>query len=308
MLDYKTSIAYLDGKFIDFKDANLSIASSPILYGLTIYTVMSANWNKEKKQLYIFRLKDHYQRLVNSAKIMDLHSFAENSSYAQFEELITSLLKRNNVKQDVFVRVSVFVDELIAGTKIHGLKNSLSAFVYPSANLYSASGIHCCISSWQRTPDNSQPSRAKVNGSYVNSSLMKNEALLNGYDEAIALDQHGHVTEGTVANLFLVRDGTLLTPDNSTDILEGITRNSIIQLAKDLNIPVTLRPIDRSELYIADEVFMCGSSARITPVLSIDRRPIGSQKSGVLTQKLSKLYNDLQHSKALDTRSWLLQV
>src|SRR5690606_8823051 len=142
--------------------------------------------------------------------------------------------------------------------------------------ILSKDGIHCCISSWQRTADNAQPSRAKINGSYINASLMKNEAILDGYDEAIALDQHGHVSEGTVANLFIVRDGELITPDSATDILEGITRNSIIQLAKDLKIPVSQRSIDRSELYIADEVFMCGSSAQITPVLSVDKREIGT--------------------------------
>lgn len=308
MLDYTQTTTYFNGQFLPFSEAKVSIASSPVLYGLTIYTVFSANWNEEKQQLYIFRLKDHYQRLVNSAKIMDFQQFIEEFSYQQFEEIMVELLKKNQVKEDVLVRAAVYVDELIAGTKIHGLKNNFSAYVYPLGQILPKSGMHACVSSWQRTADNAQPSRAKINGSYINASLMKNEALLNGYDEAIALDQHGHVTEGTVANLFIVRGGKLLTPNNATDILEGITRDSVIRLANELDIPVEARAIDRSELYIADEVFMCGSSAQITPVISIDKRAINKQQIGPITQKLTKLYDDLQHGRAEDSRQWLKVV
>lgn len=308
MFDYQKSEVYFRGKFVPFAEANVSIASSPVLYGLTIYTVFSANWNESQQQLYIFRLKDHYQRLINSAKIMDFHQFAENFTYDEFEATMMELLKRNNVQEDVLVRAAVFVDELIAGTKIHGLTNSFSAYVYPMGQILPKDGIHAMVSSWQRTADNAQPSRAKINGSYINASLMKNEALLNGYDEAIALDQHGHVTEGTVANLFIVRDGTLHTPSNATDILEGITRSSVVQLAKDNGVDTQFRTIDRSELYIADEIFMCGSSARIIPVLSIDKRPINNQAVGPITLKLRQQYNDLQHGTVNDSHNWLLKV
>lgn len=308
MFKYQNSEVYLRNKFVPFSKATVSIASSSVLYGLTVYTVFNANWNKQKKQLYIFRLKDHYQRLINSAKIMDFHQFVEEYSYEEFEETMRELLKRNKIQEDVLVRVAVFIDELIAGTKIHGLKNSVSAYVYPMGEILPTDGVHAMVSSWQRTPDNSIPSRAKINGSYINASLMKNEALLNGYDEAIALDQHGHVSEGTVANLFIVRDGILITPDNSTDILEGITRNSVIRLAEQFNIPTKLCAVDRSELYVADEIFMCGSSARITPVLSVDKRSINNQSVGLITQKLSAAYSDIQHSKIADSNSWLLLV
>jgi branched-chain amino acid aminotransferase len=306
--NYQQAEVYFRGEFIPFASANVSIASSPVLYGLTVYTVFSVNWNSENKTLHIFRLQDHYQRLINSAKIMDFHEFAQNYRYEAFEATMLELIRRNTIQEDVLVRVAVFIDELIAGTKIHGLKNSFSAYIYPIGEILPRTGIHAMVSSWQRTADNAQPSRAKINGSYINASLMKNEALLNGYDEAIALDQHGHVAEGTVANLFIVRDGILITPDNSTDILEGITRNSIIQIAQDLGIATKLRTIDRTELYIADEVFMCGSSARITPVISIDKRPIGDQKPGQLTQKLMQLYDDIQHGRVENTNGWLIAV
>ncbi|CAN5395110.1 branched-chain amino acid transaminase [soil metagenome] len=292
--DYQTAEVFFRDSFVPFKEANVSIASSPVLYGLSIYTVFSVNWNEKDKKLYLFRMRDHYDRLINSARIMDFHSFIDEWSFKKFEETMLELLRRNKIEEDALVRVTVFIDELAAGTKIHGLKNSLSAYIYPMGEILPRSGIHACVSSWQRTADNAIPSRAKVNGSYINASIMKNEALLNGYDEAIAIDQHGHVAEGTVANLFIVRGGQLITPDTSTDILEGITRSSIISLAEKLNLTCLQRAIDRSELYIADEAFMCGSSARVTPVLSIDKRQLGSGKIGPLTERLMNEYEAAQ--------------
>ena len=173
---------------------------------------------------------------------------------------------------------------------------------------YPKKGADVCVSSWQRTPDNAIPSRAKVNGSYVNAALMKNEALVNGYDEAIALDANGHVTEGTVANLYMVRGGVLITPDQSADILEGITRDTVQRLAKYLNIPVKERAIDRSELYVADELFYCGSSARITPILSVDRRRVKSGKKGVITKQIASCYEKVQLGTLTIAKDWLTTV
>ena len=306
--DYQQSTVFFREDFVPFNEANLSIASSPVLYGLSIYSVFSASWNEQQQKLYVFRVKDHYQRLVNSAKILDFHSFVEAWPYERFEQTMFELLRKNNIEEDVLIRVTVFVDELIAGTKIHGLRNSLSAYVYPMGEILPRSGIHACISSWHRTPDNAIPSRAKVNGSYVNASLMKNEALLNGYDEAIAIDNHGHVSEGTVANLFLVKNGTLITPDTATDILEGITRDSVLELAKYQHIPYEERTVDRSELYTADEAFMCGSSARITPVLSVDKRSISDGNIGELTQKLMTWYESVQRGQDQTFSRWLQAV
>jgi branched-chain amino acid aminotransferase len=308
VFDLKTSEAFFRDGFVPFAEANVSIASSPVLYGLSIYTVFSANWNEQQQKLYIFRLEEHYERLVNSAKIMDFDSFARQWPYEKFQDTMLKLLRRNSIKEDVLVRVTVFIDELIAGTKIHGLKNSMSAYVYPMGEILPLTGVHACVSSWTRNPDNSIPSRAKVNGSYVNASLMKNEALLNGYDDAIALDEHGHVAEGTVANLFIIRGGVLTTPGSATDILEGITRSSILQIAKDQGLPVQERDIDRSELYIADEAFLCGSSARVTPILSIDKRPVGNGKIGELTAKVAEAYKTAQKGGAEDYSQWRLPV
>lgn len=307
-IDYSKGIVFFRDSFVPFKDANLSIASSPVLYGLSIYTVFSLNLNPKNKKLYAFRLKDHFRRLISSSKIMDFHSFVDEWDYKRFEKMVLELIDKNKIKEDALVRVSVFVDELVAGTKIHNLKNSLSAYVYAMGEIVPRSGINVCVSSWHRNSDNAIPSRAKVNGGYANVSLMKNEALMNGFDDAIALDASGCVTEGTVANLFIVRNGILITPSVTMDILEGITRDSVIKIAQDLNIEVVERNINRSELYIADEAFICGSSARITPILSIDKRKIGDGRMGEISSKLAKKYEEIQKGISKEYSDWRREI
>jgi len=295
--DYTTGQAFLRDSFVPFKDANVSIASSPVLYGLSVYTVFSVNWNDIDKKRYAFRLKDHYRRLVNSSAIMDFNRFAAAWPYEKFEATMKELIARNAAAiagEDVLVRVTVFVDALIAGTKIHDLPQSLSAYVYPMGTILPRAGVNMCVSSWTHGFDNVIPSRAKVNGGYANNSLVKNEAILNGYDDAIVLDAHGRVTEATVANIFIVRNGVLVTPGVSVDILEGITRASILAIARDEGVPVEERAVDRTELYIADEAFISGSSARLVPIISIDKRPIGGGVPGAMVKVLSEKYEAAQ--------------
>lgn len=306
--NFKDSVVFFRGQWVSFSEANLSIASSPVLYGLSVYTVLNAIWNPQKKELNVFRIKDHYQRLCNSAKIMDFQNFSRAYSYKSFEKIILELLKKNSISEDVLIRVTVFIDELVAGTRINGLKNSIAAYAYPLGEILPRSGASACVSSWTRVADNMIPSRAKVNGQYVNSSLIKNEALRNGYDEAIVLDGQGHITEGTVANIFLVREGVLITPESSSDILEGITRASILETASSLGINYEERAVDRTELYIADEIFMCGSSAHIVPVLSVDKRQIGNGKKGPLTEKLSSYYKKIQSGEVEQFAKWLTRL
>jgi branched-chain amino acid aminotransferase len=219
MLDVQKSTAYFRDDFVSFDKANLSIASAPFLYGLTIYTVFPVFWNDKQQQLYMFRLGDHFKRLQNSSKIMAFDDFLKDCDYRQFESTMKELLVQNRVRQDALVRVSVFVDDILKGTRMHELRHSLSAFVYPVTPFFKKTEIALGVSSWTRTPDNAIPARAKINGSYVNASLMKHEAVLNGFDDAIALDSHGHVAESTVANVFLVKEGQLFTPSSSTATL-----------------------------------------------------------------------------------------
>ncbi len=301
----QNSHTFFRDDFVPFNEANVSIASSPVLYGLSIYSVFSVNWNEAQQKLYIFRLKDHYNRLVNSAQIMDFDSFAKDWPFERFEKMMHELVRRNNIQEDALVRVTVFIDEVAAGTRIHGLKNSLSAYVYPLGEVLPRSGINVCVSSWIRNMDNSIPAKAKINGSYVNAALMKNEALQNGFDDAIALDHNGHVAESTVANLFIVRDGKLATPDTSTDILEGITRDSLIEIARKMSLTVEERSIDRTELYKSSEAFICGTSALITPILSIDKRPINGGQLGEMTKQLQESYNRILQGDDPDYSGWL---
>jgi branched-chain amino acid aminotransferase len=296
--DYTAGWAFFRDSFVPFKAANVSIASSPVLYGLSVYTVFSVNWNEAEKKRYAFRLKDHYKRLANSAAIMDFNRFAAAWPYEKFEATMRELIARNASTiapgEDVLVRVTVFVDALIAGTKIHDLPQSLSAYGYPMGAILPRAGVNMCVSSWTHGIDNVIPSRAKVNGGYANNSLIKNEAILNGYDDAIVLDVHGRVTEATVANIFIVRNGVLITPGVSTDLLEGITRASVIAIARDAGILVEERTVDRTELYIADEAFISGSSARLVPIISVDKRPVGGGNPGVITKMLSEKYEAAQ--------------
>lgn len=298
-----SSVAYVSGKFVPFGQATLSIASAPVQYGLSVYTALNVVHTKEG--LLGFRLKDHYQRLCNSAKVLGMQSFESYCSYESFIQLISTLIVKNKLNQSVIVRINFYVDAIMAGTKIHDLPVGLSLFVLPFADYFAKPTLDVCVSSWRRIADDAIPPRAKVTGSYVNSSLMKSEALLNGYDDCIALDHNGHVAEGAVANIFIVRNGILITPSESSDILEGITRNTVLRIAVELGIPTQVRTIDRSELYIADEVFFSGSSARIWPIVSVDRRVIGSGKQGPMAKQLAEAYSEIQAGKSTIDRSWL---
>lgn len=307
-LKLENSTVYFREQFVPFDQANLSVASAPMLYGLSVYTVFPVVWNDTDQRLYAFRLEDHFARLQNSAKIMNFHNFLENWTFKKFEQTMQELLKRNKVQEDALVRITLFVDEIMSGTRMSGLKHGLAAFVYPTPRLLPPSGASLCVSSWMRTPDNAIPSRAKINGSYANASLMKNEALEKGYDDAISLDSHGHVAESTVANFFMVRSDTLITPSGSTDLLEGITRSTIFALAKKLDIACEQRSIDRSELYLADEAFLSGSSVRIAPVISIDNRQLGKGKPGAITMQLVKLYDQVSRGSVSDFADWRTAV
>lgn len=311
--DPLTGTAFLRDKFVPFQEAGLNIASSPVLYGLAIYSVFSLNWNEKEKKLFAFRFPDHYARLVNATRIMGFtgangKGFTALWPYEKFESTMSELVKRNQIREDALVRVSVFVDAVMAGTKIAGLPVALSAFAYPMGQILPPGGINVCTSSWRHNPDDVVPNRAKVNGAYVSNCLIKNEALLHGYDDALALDHRGHVTEGTVANLFLARKGRLITPSVDSDILEGITRDSILCLAADLNIPVEERLVDRTELYIADEAFVCGSSARIVPIVAIDKRTVGSGKEGPFTKKIAAKYLAAQKGSDKAYPEWRMEV
>jgi len=280
--------AYFGNKIVSIEDAHLSVASSAVLYGMSVYTVFQVS--ATKKGLAAFRLPDHYQRLVNSARIIGMDTFELAWSYQKFTDAVRELVKANAPTEDVFIRATVHISELVPGAKSRGLATTVSMFMYEAVPILPQSGPRLKTSVWRRTPDYSIPSRAKVNGAYVNSVLAKQDALDSGYDDCIFLDSNGHVCELSAANIFMVRDGVLITPDTASDILEGINRRTVLEIARDLGIPTLERRVDLTELYVADEVFATGTSTCVAPVKEVDARIIGGGVIGPITAKLKEAH------------------
>ncbi len=299
----KYSFIWFDDKLVSSTHANLHVASSAVLYGLSIYTVFQVS--KTDEGLAAFRIENHFNRLCESAQIMGIDSFPGVWTLDKFKSVVSDLVQTNNVDEDVLVRATVHVSDKLPGTKSRGLKSVVSIFIYPAKSILPATGARLKTSMWRRVPDISIPARAKVNGAYVNSVLANQDALDSGYDDCIFLDSRGHVCELSTANIFLVKNGLLITPSSTSDLLEGITRKTIIEIAKELNLEVIQRTVDLTELYIADEVFASGTSVYISPVIEIDARKIADGKPGVITRKLMALHSDMLHGKNQNRNKFL---
>lgn len=292
---------FFGDSIIDARDATLGVATSAVLYGLSVYTVFPVHVSGDGRTA--FRLADHYQRLVESCKIIGIDSFAPQWTFDTFVQVVRDVVAANDPQHEVYVRATVHVDESIPGTRVRGLSTKVSIFLYDAVPIVPQDGMRLKTSVWRRIPDNAIPSRAKVNGAYVNSVLAKQDAIDSGFDDCIFLDSGGHVCELSAANIFLVRGGVLITPDVTSDILDGINRRTILTLAREEGIPVQERTVDLTELYIADEVFVCGTSAGVAPVFQIDGRGVGEQALGPVASTLRK-----RHQAALtadETHGWV---
>jgi branched-chain amino acid aminotransferase len=285
---------FFGDKIVDENNAALSVMSSAVLYGLSVYTVFPVFIGKDG-ELVAFRLQDHYMRLCDSAKIIGIDGFIGSWDFEKFLKAIGQLMAANDIKDDTFVRATIHVDALLPGTRSRGLHTIFSMFVYGAEPILPQDGARLKTSVWRRVPDYAIPSRAKVNGAYVNSVLAKQDAIDSGYDDCVFLDSAGHVCELSAANLFLVRKGKLITPDKTSDLLEGINRRTIIEQAKELGIEVEERTVDLTELYIADELFASGTSAFVAPIIEVDGRIIADGKIGLLTLRIKKLHQNLLH-------------
>jgi branched-chain amino acid aminotransferase len=281
---------YFGDRIVAAGDASVGVATSAVLYGLSVYTVFPVHVDGVVRT--VFRLGDHFRRLAESCKIIGIDRFAGEWDYPRFRTTVQQLIGRNAPAEDVFVRASVHVVEPIPGTRVRGCEISMSMFVYDAVPIVPQNGMRLKSSPWRRIPDNAIPSRAKVNGAYVNSVLAKQDAIDSGYDDCIFLDGNGHVCELSAANIFLIRGGTLITPDLSCDILDGINRRTVLTLAREDGIPVVERTVDLTELYIADEVFVTGTSAGAAPVLEVDGRIVGDGGPGPISQALRKRHRD----------------
>ncbi len=281
--------ALFEGKIVPVEEANINIRTNSFHYGTAVFEGIRAYWNQEEEQLYILFAKEHYERLITNARamFMELPYSAE-----ELVEITKEILRRSQIRQDVYIRPIAYFKDLALTPKLIGFTPEVAIYTYNFGRyLDTSKGIRVKVSSWRRNDDNSIPSRWKVAGAYVNSALAKTEALLSGYDEAIMLNQHGFVAEGSGENIFLVRGSKVITPSYSEHILEGITRRAVITLLKkELAVDVEERPVARSELYVADEVFMTGTAAEITPVVEIDNRKVGGGKIGPLTEEIQNLY------------------
>ncbi len=308
MFDHTKLQVYHRDAFVDFTKATISIGNTGFLYGLGAFTGMRAHYNKAQKQLYLFRPQDHYNRLVGSAKLCRFNDFLKNYSYKKFLGIIKKLLSTNDIHEDSYIRVSLFVDEVAIGPKFGKYHDSMSAYLFPLGDYVPTQGMRCMVSSWRRVEDDSLPARAKLHGAYVNTAFAKTEALENGFDEAIFLNREGEVIEGSAENIFIVRDGVLITPPVNDNILEGITRRSVVTIAHHENISVVERSIDRSELYMCDEVFLTGTGARVSPVVEVDRVAVGNGKIGAISQKIQKIYTDAVIGNNQKYLNWLVAV
>jgi len=281
------------GEIVPISEAHVSVASAAVLYGLSVYTVFPIN--KTKQGFFAFRLRDHYERLIRSSRIIGLDTFESQWSFEKFQQTVGELMSANTFTEDVFVRATIHATDLVPGTRSRGLTTNLSMFIYEASPIVPQNGARVKTSVWRRTPDESIPSRAKVNGAYVNSVLAKQDAIDCGYDDCIFLDNAGHVCELSAANIFMVRDGVLITPSSSSSILEGINRRTVIEIAETLGIKIVERTIDLTELYIADELFACGTSAFIAPIIEVDKRVVGKGVAGYVTQILKSKHFGVLH-------------
>ena len=285
------SLAYFRGKIVPISEAKISIMTHALHYGTGIFEVVLGNCNDADKKLYVFKLREHYQRLLQGCKIMMMEI---PYSVDELCDITVNLLKETKHEQDVYIRpIAYKSEELVANLKLHEIEDDFNLIVIPfGAYLDSEGTIRCTTSSWRRMEDTNVPPRIKVSGNYVNSILAKTEAVLAGFDEAILLNANGVVSEGSGENLFLVINNELHTPALGDNILTGITRDSIKTIAQnDLNLPVIERHINRSEIYLADEMFLTGTAAHVTAVGEVDNRTIGAGSVGPITKQIQSVYS-----------------
>ena len=286
-------MAYFGGRFIPLSEAKVGIMTHALHYGTAVFEGIRGNWNEEEGKIFIFRQREHYERLLQGCRMLKMEI---PHSVDDLCNITAELVERCGYQQDLYIRPIAFKSsQLVANLKLHEVDDDFALMTVPFGSYIDAEGaIRCCTSSWRRVEDTMIPPLVKISGLYINSILAKTEAVTAGFDEAILLNQDGHVSEGSGENIFLVHKGTLHTPATTDNILPGITKDTTIQLAQgDLGLKVTERAIRRSELYLADEIFLTGTAAHITPVGEIDNRNIGDGKPGPITQALQKLYFDV---------------
>ena len=295
---------WFDGKYVPTEKAQVPITTHAIHYGTSIFEGIRSYWNG--KHLNVFRLDEHVKRFRKSGQF---YNISLNFTDEEITNAIIGICKKNKIKKSCYIRPFYFVGDY--GINLHVTEKAptnVAIFTFPFGDLFNKNGITAGIVSWRKFSDNSTPTQAKMGGNYLNSIIATQEAKRNGFDEAILLDQNGNVSEAPGENIFIVKDSQLITPSLSSSALEGITRDAILKIGKDLDIDVIERDFKRSELIMSDEIFLTGTAAEITPVVSMDSKKIGTGKPGDVTKKMMQEYLDIVMNKNIDYAHWLTEV
>ena len=296
-------MAFFHDRVLPYADAKLGLLTHALNYGTGVFAGIRGYFNPDEGKLYVFRLADHVRRLHESARLLRMNlALSEEATAAA----LLDLLRAEGLRQDCYIRALAFYSDEVIGVRLHGLHPVFAAVALPFG-LYidKAEGAHCTVSSWRRPDDNVVPPRGKITGSYINSALAKSDAELAGFDEAILLNRDGRVSEGSGENIFLIRRGIAVTPSLDQSVLEGITRRSLITLLREeLGLTVEERPVERGELFLADEIFLTGTAAQITAVTRIDHRPVGAGQMGPVTTRLRSLFFDVVRGRSPKYRPW----
>lgn len=301
------SFAFFQGSIVPVEDAKVSVRTHAFNYGTGCFEGIRGYWNAEDGEMYVFQLREHYERFLKSCRMLFIDLPYDADALC---DITLDLLRAEGFRQDAYIRPLAYKADEMIGVKLHDVRDEITIFATPFGRYVSAEeGARVMVSSWRRIDDNAIPARGKIIGAYVNSAFSKSEALLGGFDEAIVLDQQGHVSEGSAENIFVVRDGVAATPPVTDNILEGITRGVVMQLCEEvLDIEVIERSIDRSELYAADEIFFTGTGVQVAAVTEVDRRPIGSGAMGPVVARIRDLYFDVVRGRVPAYRDWCTPV
>jgi branched-chain amino acid aminotransferase len=283
---------FFNGEFVPSDEAKINVRNNSFNYGTAIFEGIRGYWNVDHDQMYIIKMKEHYMRLMQGSRFLNFNLPYNIEDYCN---ITVELIRKNNHKEDIYIRPLVYYTPDKISPKFIGYEAGFTLYTIPMGDYIDTSkGIRVCVSTWRRISDNMVPARFKMCGIYVNSALAKTEALERGFDEAIMLNIDGHVAEGSAENIFIIRDGDLITPSLADDILEGITRKALITLCEEeLNLKVIERKIDRTELYICNEAFLCGTGAQVAPIIEVGGHRIGDGKVGSITQKIQKIYFEI---------------
>ena len=304
--DLDELICYFEGQFVPMREAKVSIMTHAFMYGTATFEGIRAYWNEDQQRLYGLKMREHVERIRQSCRILLMDDIP---SVDELIGLIVETVRRNGFRSDAYIRPSFYKSTRAIGVRLHELSHELYIVAVPFGNyIDTENGVRVMTSSWRRNPDDALPARGKIVGGYVNMAFQKSEAELNGFDEAVVLTLDGHVNEASAANLFMVRDGVAFTPPVSDDLLEGVTRKALFEILENEGIPYETRSIDRSELYIADEVLLCGTGVQISPVIEVDHRKVGSGAIGPISSLVRERYFEAVRGRLPEYSHWLTPI